>query len=90
MQYSDDFDSDSDFKDHTKHDVSASLTDWCTQKSAEDVNYCDSDKSWCLLQWTQYFKQKEKSTHSLQKLCKTLTFQWIDSASILLLSFLLL
>ena len=27
---------------------------------------------------------------SLQKLCKTLTFQWIDNASILLLSFLLL
>ena len=38
----------------------------------------------------QYFKQRKKSVHSLQKLCKTLTFQWIDNASILLLSFLLL
>ena len=82
--------SDSDLKDHTEHNMPTSLTDWCTQKSAEDADYSDSDKAWCFSQRTWYFKQRGKSTHSLQKLHKTLTFQWIDNASILLLPFLLL
>ena len=72
QQYSDS--SDSDSEDHTECDISASLTDWHTQKSAEDADYSDSIKSWCLSQRMQCFKQREKRVCSLQKLCKTLTF----------------